>query len=101
MAIDLASRPDGEFHKLRRVAIKCLIVPKKYFEKALPQAINKLGTDERALTRVVATQAEVNTERIKEESKGKNRVTLEKAIVGDTSGDCEKMLLALIEARDI
>lgn len=98
---DLKADPEDEFLQLLRAAIKCLTVPEKYFEKVLRQAINKLGTDEWALTRVVATRAEVDMVRIKEEYQRRNSVTLEKAIAGDTSGDYEKMLLALIGAGDV
>ncbi|CAE6093922.1 unnamed protein product [Arabidopsis arenosa] len=53
--------------QLLKTAIKCLTYPEKYFEKVLRRAINKIGTDEWALTRVVTTRAEVDMERIKEE----------------------------------
>ncbi|KAJ0096761.1 hypothetical protein Patl1_27236 [Pistacia atlantica] len=92
--------PNDDFLKLLRATIKCLTCPEKYFEKLLRLAINKLGTDEWALTRVVTTRAEVDMQRIKEEYRKRNSVTLEKAIAVDTSGDYEKMLLALIGHGD-
>lgn len=98
---DLKADPENEFLKLLRATIKCLTVPEKHFEKVLRQAINRLGTDEWALTRVVTTRAEVDMVRIKEEYQKRNSVTLEKAIAGDTSGDYERMLLALIGCGDI
>lgn len=57
-----------------------------------------MGTDEWALTRVVTTRAEADMQHIKEEYHRRNSVPLDKAISGDTSGDYEKMLLALIGA---
>ncbi|CAM8899847.1 unnamed protein product [Rhodiola kirilowii] len=93
---DLKSDPNDEYLKLLRGAIKCLTASEKYFEKILRQAIKGVGTDEWALTRVVATRAEADMERIKEEYYRRNSVHLDKAIAGDTSGDYEKMLLALI-----
>ncbi|XVF15178.1 hypothetical protein REPUB_Repub09cG0128100 [Reevesia pubescens] len=98
---DLKADPKDEFLKFLRAVIKCLTVPEKYFEKVLRQAINKLGTDEWALTRVVTTRAEVDMVRIKEEYQRRNSVPLEKAIAGDTSGDYERMLLALIGSGDV
>ncbi|XVF58973.1 hypothetical protein PTKIN_Ptkin07bG0109700 [Pterospermum kingtungense] len=98
---DLKADPKDEFLKLLRATIKCLTVPEKYFEKVLRQAINRLGTDEWALTRVVTTRAEVDMVRIKEEYQKRNSVTLEKAVAGDTSGDYERMLLALIGCGDV
>lgn len=97
---DLKADPKDEFLQLLRAAIKCLTSPEKYFEKVLRLAINKTGTDEWGLTRVVATRAEVDMVRIKEEYHKRNSKPLEKAIAGDTSGDYEKMLLALIGNED-
>lgn len=97
---DLKTDPEDEYHKLLRATIKCLTCPEKYFEKVLRLAINKLGTDEWALTRVVTTRAEVDMQRIKEEYHRRNSVPLERAIDSDTSGDYEKMLLALIGHGD-
>ena len=97
---DLKTDPEDEYLKLLRATIKCLTCPEKYFEKVLRLAINKLGTDEWALTRVVTTRAEVDMQRIKEEYHRRNSVPLERAIDSDTSGDYEKMLLALIGYGD-
>ncbi|XP_042012986.1 annexin D2-like [Salvia splendens] len=93
---DLKEDPKDEFLTLLRAAVKCLIYPEKYFEKVLRLAINKLGTDEGALTRVVATRAEVDMKAIKEIYEKRNSVPLDKAICKDTRGDYEKMLLTLI-----
>ena len=92
---DLKADPKDEYLKLLRTVIKGLTVPEKYYEKVLRQAINKLGTDEWALTRVITTRAEVDLQRIKEEYHRRNSIPLERAIAGDTSGDYEKILLEL------
>lgn len=97
---DLKADPHDEFFRLLRTAIKCLTYPEKHFEKVLRQAINKMGTDEWALTRVVASRAEVDMGRIKEEYHRRNSIPLDRAIVKDTSGEYEKMLLALIGHED-
>ncbi|KAL3622079.1 Annexin D7 [Castilleja foliolosa] len=97
---DLKADPDNEYLTFLRATIKCLTSPERYYEKTLRKAIKGLGTDENALTRVVVTQAEVNMERIKEEYHKRNSVTLEHAIAGDTSGDYEKFLLALVGHED-
>ncbi|CAM8992834.1 unnamed protein product [Rhodiola kirilowii] len=93
---DLKTDPEDEYLKLLRGAIKCLTAPEKYFEKTLRFAIKGVGTDEWALTRVVATRAEVDMQRIKEEYYKRNSIHLDIAIAKDASGDYEKMLLALI-----
>lgn len=97
---DLKADKDDEFLKLLRATAKLLTFPEKYFEKLLRLCINKLGTDEGALTRVVTTRAEVDLHRIKEEYQRRNSVPLEKAIEKDTGGDYEKLLLALIGHGD-
>ncbi|CAL5330460.1 unnamed protein product [Camellia sinensis] len=59
---DLEADPNDEFLSILRATVKCLTWPEKYFEKVLQLAINKRGTDEGALTRVVATRVEVVAE---------------------------------------
>ncbi|XP_043722174.1 annexin D2-like [Telopea speciosissima] len=93
---DLKTDPKDDFLALLRTTVQCLTLPEKYFEKVLRLAINKMGTDEWALTRVVATRAEVDMQQIKEEYYRRNSVPLDRAISNDTSGDYESMLLALI-----
>lgn len=92
---DLKTDPNDEYLKLLRAAIKCLTYPEKYFAKLLRLAINKLGTDEGALTRVVTTRAEVDLQQIAEEYYRRNSVPLVGAIANDTSGDYKNFLLAL------
>ncbi|GJV26703.1 annexin D1 [Tanacetum coccineum] len=93
---DLKADPNDEFLKLLRATIKSLTYPAKYYEKVLRLAINRQGTDENALTRVVATRAEFDMKSIKEEYKKRASVSLDQAIAKDTRGDYEDMLLALI-----
>ncbi|MED6131508.1 Annexin D2 [Stylosanthes scabra] len=93
---DLKTDPNNEYLKLLRSTIKCLIYPEKYFEKVLRLAINKMGTGEWALTRVVATRAEVDLQRIADEYQRRNSVPLDVAVAKDTSGDYKDMLLALL-----
>ncbi|XP_022984484.1 annexin D2-like [Cucurbita maxima] len=93
---DLKVDPKDEYLKLLRTTIKSLIFPERHFSKILRLAINKLGTDEWALARVIATRAEIDMERIKEEYFRRNSIPLDRDIAKDTSGDYERMLLALI-----
>ncbi|XP_062099344.1 annexin D2-like [Humulus lupulus] len=90
-----ADESNEEYLKLLRSVITCLTTPEKYFEKLLRQAINKIGTDEWALTRVITTRAEVDLCRIKEEYHRRNSIPLATAIAKDTSGDYEKFLIEL------
>lgn len=98
---DLKSIPKDAYLKLLRSAIKCLTKPEKYFEKVLRLAMKGMGTNEESLTRVVATRAEVDMELIKERYYQRNNMPLDRAISDDTSGDYERMLLALIGHGDL
>ncbi|XP_021802150.1 annexin D2-like isoform X3 [Prunus avium] len=90
---DLKADKDDELLLLLRQTITSLTVPEKNFEKVLCLAINKLGTDEGALTRVVTTRAEVDLHSFKQEYHRRISVPLDQAIVKDTSGDYEKFLV--------
>ncbi|XP_004966805.2 annexin D7-like [Setaria italica] len=93
---DLKADPKDEYLKTLRAIIRCLTCPDRYFEKVVRQAIAGLGTDESSLTRVITTRAEVDLKHIKEAYQKRNSVPLERAVAGDTSGDYESMLLALL-----
>ncbi|KAJ7965704.1 Annexin [Quillaja saponaria] len=97
---DLEVDSKDEFLSLLRATIKGLIRPEIYYEEVLRLAISKQGTDEGALTRVVATRAEVDLKIIADEYHRRNSVPLDRAILKDTSGDYEKLLLALIGHND-
>ncbi|KAG1366505.1 annexin D1 [Cocos nucifera] len=93
---DLKSDPKDEFLAALRATIRCICCPERYFEKVIRLAINGLGTDENALTRVVTTRAEVDLKVLAEVYQKRNSMPLERAIKGDTSGDYEAILLALL-----
>jgi len=97
---DLKADPKDEFLALLRATAKCLIHPEKYFAKVVRLAINGRGTNEEDLTRVVATRAEVDLKMIGDEYQRRNSVPLERAVAKDTTGDYEKMLLALLGHGD-
>ncbi|XP_024976940.1 annexin D1-like [Cynara cardunculus var. scolymus] len=97
---DLKADPKDEFLAMLRATIKSLTNPAKYFEKVLRLAMNRQGTDEGALTRVVATRAEFDMKTIKEEYQKRSSVSLDSAIAKDTRGDYEDMLLALVGSTD-
>lgn len=97
---DLKADPKDEFLALLRATVKCLTRPERYFEKVLRLAINNRGTDEGALTRVVTTRAEIDMKLIKDEYQRRNSIPLDRAIVKDTHGDYEKLLLELVGHED-
>lgn len=64
--------------------------------QVLRTAINTVGTDEDALSRVIITRAEKDLKDIMKIYFKRNNVTLENAIERDTSGDYKAFLLALL-----
>ncbi|ONK75534.1 uncharacterized protein A4U43_C03F17910 [Asparagus officinalis] len=97
---DLKADPKDEFLSALRAIIKSITCPEKYFEKIIRLSINKMGTDEDAVTRVIITRAEVDMKLIKDGYYKRNSVALDRAIKKDTTGDYEDFLLALIGQDD-
>uniref|UniRef100_A0A0D6R3K3 Annexin n=1 Tax=Araucaria cunninghamii TaxID=56994 RepID=A0A0D6R3K3_ARACU len=85
-----------DFLDTLRVVIKCICFPEKYFAKVLRLSLDKLGTDEEGLMRVVVTRAEIDMKGIKEQYYKRTSKSLEHAIAVDTTGDYEDFILALI-----
>ncbi|XP_059645724.1 annexin-like protein RJ4 [Cornus florida] len=83
-----------------RTAIRCINDPQKYYEKVLRNAINKPGTDEDALTRVIVTTAEKDLKEIKELYYKRNSVSLDHSVTKETSGDYKAFLLTLLGKED-
>ncbi|XP_057826561.1 annexin Gh1 [Cryptomeria japonica] len=92
----LKNEKPEEFLDALRVVIKCICFPEKYFAKVLRLSIDKLGTDEDGLLRVVVTRAEVDMKCIKEQYFNRTSRSLEHAIAADTSGDYQDFMLTLI-----
>ncbi|KAI5681878.1 hypothetical protein M9H77_03106 [Catharanthus roseus] len=90
----------NKYLELLLTAIRCINDPHKYYEKVLRNAINKPGTDEDAITRVIVTRAEKDLRNVKELYYKRNSVTLEHAISKETSGHYKSFLLALLGIED-
>ncbi|KAJ1414966.1 Annexin [Sesbania bispinosa] len=96
----LLDQTSDDFHKALHTAIRCINDHKKYYEKVLRNAIESVGTDEDALTRVIVSRAEKDLKDIKEVYFKRNSVHLEHAVAKETSGDYKKFLLALLGKED-
>lgn len=96
----LRDGPDAEYLTAVRTTIQCIADHHKYYEKVLRKALNKTGTDEDALTRIIVTRAEKDLKEIKEHYHKRNSVSLEHAVSKDTSGDYKAFLLALLGNHD-
>ncbi|XP_074565196.1 annexin Gh1-like [Curcuma longa] len=97
---DLKSDPKDEFLSALRAIVRCITCPERYFEKAMRLAMNRIGTDEEALTRIITTRTEVDMRLIKELYYKRNNVPLDRAIQKDTRRDYKDFLLALIGNGD-
>ncbi|XP_054795539.1 annexin-like protein RJ4 [Prosopis cineraria] len=93
----LLDEASDDFSKALHTAIRCINDRHKYYEKALRNAIKRIGSDhEDAVTRVVVTRAERDLKDIKELYYKRNSVHLEHAISKEYSGDYKKFLLTLL-----
>ncbi|XP_074587545.1 annexin Gh1-like [Curcuma longa] len=98
---DLKSDHQNDFLAALRAVIRCISCPEKYFAKVIRKAIDGLGTDENALTRVITTRADIDLKVIEEAYYKRTSVPLDRAIKGDTSGDYEDILIALLGHGDV
>ncbi|KAJ1406997.1 Annexin repeat, conserved site, partial [Sesbania bispinosa] len=96
----LSNEASDDFDKAVHLAISCINDYKKYYEKVLRNAIESVGTNEDALTRVIVSRAEKDLKDIKEVYYKRNSVHLEHAVAKETSGDYKKFLLALLGKED-
>uniref|UniRef100_A0A3Q2P4P2 Annexin n=1 Tax=Fundulus heteroclitus TaxID=8078 RepID=A0A3Q2P4P2_FUNHE len=71
-----------------------------YFADRLYKAMKGLGTDDRALIRIMVSRSEVDLFNIRKEFKDSHDVSLHEFIQGDTSGDYRKTLLILCGGED-
>ncbi|XP_056133276.1 annexin A6 isoform X2 [Lampris incognitus] len=71
-----------------------------YFADRLYKAMKGLGTDDRALIRIMVSRCEIDLFNIRKEFKDSHDATLHEFIQGDTSGDYRKTLLALCGGED-
>ena len=63
-------------------------------------ALNKPGTDEDVLSRVIVTRAERDLKEIKDLYYKRNSVSLDDAVAKETSGDYKAFLLTLLGKED-
>ncbi|XP_072307533.1 annexin A6 isoform X2 [Eucyclogobius newberryi] len=71
-----------------------------YFADRLYKAMKGLGTDDRALIRIMVSRSEVDMFNIRKEFKDTHDSSLHDFIQGDTSGDYRKTLLILCGGED-
>eukprot|EP01083_Nonionella_stella_P061742 160817_1 len=73
--------------------------PAMFFAHTLREAMKGLGTNDRALIRVITTRSEIDLGAIKEEFAIKSGRQLRKWVQDDCSGDYEDLLIALMNGK--
>ncbi|KAG7022109.1 Annexin D8, partial [Cucurbita argyrosperma subsp. argyrosperma] len=85
-----------EYLSALRTVIRCIRDPKKYYAKVLRNAMNAVGIDQDALSRVIVTRAEKDLKEIMELYLKRNNISLEEAVNKDIGGDYKAFILALL-----
>ena len=87
----------GHIQKLLNTILYVQISPTEYFAKRIRDAIDGLGTNEKILTRVIVTRAEIDLPIMKQYYKQLYGKDMVKDIEDDISGDYKKLLLGLCQ----
>ena len=87
----------GDLRKLIKTIFYANICPSEYFATRVKESVKGLGTEEKILNRVVITRNEVDMDVIKEYYKILYSKNLVDDVKDDTSGNYQKLLVALIE----
>ncbi|KHN73840.1 Annexin A7 [Toxocara canis] len=93
---DLKEELHGDFEE---VILALMLSPAVYDARHLHKAISGLGTKEDVLIDVICTRSNEQLNAIKVAYEGEFGRSLERAIKWDTSGDFERLLIALLQAR--
>ena len=87
---------NGDTKKLLNAILYVQISPSEYFAKRIRDAVQGLGTNEKILTRVIVTRAEIDLPIMKQYYKQLYGKDMIKDIEDDVSGDYKRLLLGLI-----
>jgi len=80
--------------------LQCAENPAKYFAKVLHKAMNRLGTDEKTLSRIIVSRAEIDIQQIKAEYLKKYRKSLSDEVHSETSGNYRAFLLSFLDTNN-
>ncbi|XP_028273629.1 annexin A1-like [Parambassis ranga] len=84
---------------LEDVSLALLMTPAQFNAYLLRKATKRLGTDEGALTEILATRSNQEIQEIKRVFKEEYKTELEDVIKSETSGDFTKALLSMLQAK--
>jgi len=72
----------------------------RYFAERLNKAMKGVGTDDSTLIRIIVSRSELDLAAIKRDYQMLFHKTLDSAIKGETRGDYETALLAILEGNN-
>ena len=85
----------GDIKKLLKTVLYVLISPSEYFATRIHDAIDGIGTNEKILTRVLVTRAEVDLFKIKQYYKEMYGKDMLEDLKDDVSGDYKDLLVSI------
>nr|XP_012307026.1 annexin A13 isoform X2 [Aotus nancymaae] len=86
----------GDLQKAYLTLVRCARDCEGYFAERLYKSMKGVGTDEETLIRIIVTRAEVDLQGIKAKFQEKYQKSLSDMVRSDTSGDFQKLLVALL-----
>ncbi|XP_034709785.1 annexin D3-like [Vitis riparia] len=95
----IMSSGSDDLGSLLRVVILCIDAPEKHFAEVIRVSLSGHRTDVHSLARAILSRVEIDMMKIKEEYFNMNKVSLDDAVVGKTSGGYKDFLMTLIGAR--
>uniref|UniRef100_A0A8C2J2S6 Annexin n=1 Tax=Cyprinus carpio TaxID=7962 RepID=A0A8C2J2S6_CYPCA len=90
----------GDFKNAMFAIVRSVKNQPSYFADRLYKAMKGLGTDDRALIRIMVSRSEIDLFNIRKEFKETHEASLHEFIQGDTSGDYRKTLLIICGGED-
>ncbi|KAF6155367.1 hypothetical protein GIB67_019893 [Kingdonia uniflora] len=96
---DIKSCGSSDLASILRAVVWCIDAPEKYFAEVVRASIAGIGTDEDSLTRAIVSRAEIDMMGIRGEYYNANKISLDNAVLDDTSGDYENFLMTLLGTR--
>ena len=86
----------GSVFRALEAILYCLVSPAEYFAKRINESIVGLGTDDTSLIRILVTRFGVDLHPIKQYYRQNYGKEISTDIKGDTSGNYQKLLLAIV-----
>ncbi|KAM5313969.1 annexin A13 isoform 2-T2 [Glossophaga mutica] len=92
----IEAETSGDLQKAYLTLVRCARDQEGYFADRLYKATKGAGTDEETLIHIFVTRAQVDLQGIKAKFREKYQKSLSDLVRSDTSGDFQKLLLALL-----